>query len=495
MKEYDGSLMIDDRFAEQLTPEEGRMLQKIQKAFIESYLKNRDQMDVEPWLNMELSNQMPDRTPEEISQMSEEIVESLKTTEEKKKNLQEAMLNGRSREGWLADELLEATSSMEAQDAAAYLQGLDDTLASANEAFQTTLKTKAGQISQNANLDGFIAEQYHAQTFNLNAEASGSPYRARVLEPDGARYNKNSVDIVIEDSAGKIVKRYQSKYYATAKDTVAASNRGDYRGQRLLVPSDQIGDIDKKAVDVIQAPDGTASNPLAKTTAKELQAEAQSGKWNELNWNKYQAKDLAMGIGKQAGQAALMGAAVGTGFTLASKLLNDEEIKGDELVETALVSGADFGVKAAAAGALKVGAEKEIIKVIPKGTPAGTLANIAFVAVENVKVAGRMATGELSLKDGLDQMARVTTATVAGLAASAKGTAVGAAVGTVLGPVGTVVGGFIGGTIGYMAGSTVGKAVIDGVKKVKDIVFEGAKEVVNGVKEFAKNIPLIGRLF
>lgn len=190
-----------------------------------------------------------------------------------------------------------------------------------------------------------------------------------------------------------------------------------------------------------------------------------------------------------------MGAAVGTGFTLASKLLNDEEIKGDELVETALVSGADFGVKAAAAGALKVGAEKEIIKVIPKGTPAGTLANIAFVAVENVKVAGRMATGELSLKDGLDQMARVTTATVAGLAASAKGTAVGAAVGTVLGPVGTVVGGFIGGTIGYMAGSTVGKAVIDGVKKVKDIVFEGAKEVVNGVKEFAKNIPLIGRLF
>ena len=291
------------------------------------------------------------------------------------------------------------------------------------------------------------------------------------------------------------MKRYQSKYYATAKDTVAASNRGDYRGQRLLVPSDQIGDIDKKAVDVIQAPDGTASNPLAKTTAKELQAEAQSGKWNELNWNKYQAKDLAMGIGKQAGQAALMGAAVGTGFTLASKLLNDEEIKGDELVETALVSGADFGVKAAAAGALKVGAEKEIIKVIPKGTPAGTLANIAFVAVENVKVAGRMATGELSLKDGLDQMARVTTATVAGLAASAKGTAVGAAVGTVLGPVGTVVGGFIGGTIGYMAGSTVGKAVIDGVKKVKDIVFEGAKEVVNGVKEFAKNIPLIGRLF
>ena len=37
--------------------------------------------------------------------------------------------------------------------------------------------------------------------------------------------------------------------------------------------------------------------------AKELQDEAQSGKWNDLNWNEYKTKDLAIGIGKQAGQA------------------------------------------------------------------------------------------------------------------------------------------------------------------------------------------------
>lgn len=39
-------------------------------------------------------------------------------------------------------------------------------------------------------LDGFIAEQYHAQTFNLNAEATGSQYRAKVLEPNGNGYAK-----------------------------------------------------------------------------------------------------------------------------------------------------------------------------------------------------------------------------------------------------------------------------------------------------------------
>ena len=39
---------------------------------------------------------------------------------------------------------------------------------------------------------------------------------------------------------------------------------------------------------------------------------------------------------KQAGQAALMGAAVGVGFDIAQKVWNGEDIKGEELVETAL---------------------------------------------------------------------------------------------------------------------------------------------------------------
>jgi hypothetical protein len=42
------------------------------------------------------------------------------------------------------------------------------------------------------------------------------------------------------------------------------------------------------------------------------------------------------------------------GFDVAQKLWNGEEIEAEEVAETALVSGADFGIKAAAAGALKV---------------------------------------------------------------------------------------------------------------------------------------------
>lgn len=488
-------LAIDEDLAPQISADEAQALKPIQKKFMESYLEHRDSMPVDEWLRTEMAENLPDRSAEEIAQMSNEIIATLKVQEEKKASLEKAVANGRSKESWFASEMKSATSYMSSQEASQYLRGLDEALANANESLYRTIHTQAGVISQNPHLDGFIAEQYHAQTFNLNAEATGSPFRAKVLEPTGNGYAKNSVDIVIVDEGGHIVRRYQSKYCKDAEATARAFEHGDYRGQQKLVPEGQEQDIAKKVTTVIEAPDGTSSTPLSKERAQELQEEAQSGKWNDLNWNEYKTKDLAIGIGKQAGQAALMGAAIGVGFDVAQKVWNGEEIKGEELVETAVVSGADFGVKAAAAGALKVGAENGIIKVIPKGTPAGTIANIAYVAVENVKVVGKMATGELTVKEGLEKMEQTTVATVAGIAASTKGTAIGAAVGSVFGPVGTVVGGFIGGTIGYMAGSKVGEIMVKGAQKVRKIVTDGIKSARKAITNIVDKIPNPLKLF
>ena len=483
-KESDIILAVDEELAPHISMDEAQELQPIQKKFMESYLEHKDTMPVDEWLRAEMAESLPECSSEEISQMSDEIIATLKVQEEKKASLEKAIANGRSKESWFASEAKTATSYMSAQEASKYLQGLDNALNTANESLYRTIHTQAGTISQNPHLDGFIAEQYHAQTFNLNAEAAGSPYRAKVLEPTGNGYAKNSVDIVIVDESGHVVRRYQSKYCKDAEATAKAFEHGDYRGQQKLVPEGQEQDVAKKVTTVIEAPDGTTSTPLSKERAKELQDEAQSGKWNDLNWNEYKAKDLAIGIGKQAGQAALMGAAIGVGFDVAQKVWNGEDIKGEELVETAIVSGADFGVKAAAAGALKVGAEKGIIKAIPKGTPAGTIANIAHVAIENVKIVGKMATGELTVKEGFEKMEQTTVATVAGIAASTKGTVIGATIGTVFGPVGTAVGGFIGGTIGYMAGSKVGETVVKGVQKIR----EKAKEVVKSVGRTVSNV-------
>lgn len=485
--EYDGVLAIDEEHQPIIIEEECKALKPIVTDFMQTYAQNSN-APVESWLSAKIQEYLPDKSDKEIESITDEIVATIKVNEEKAKSLSEAIKNGRSKESWFASEMKQVTSVMSAQDASQYLAGLDSALNTANESLYRTITTQAGNISQNPRLDGFIAEQYHAQTFNLNAEATGSQYRAKVLEPNGNGYAKNSVDIVIVDGSGKVVKRYQSKYCKDANATAQAFENGDYRGQQKLVPEGQETAIEKKCTTVIEAPDGTTSNPLSKSRAEQMRDEAQSGNWNDLNWNEYKAKDLAMGIGKQAGYAALQGAAIGVGFDVAQKLWNGEEIKGEEIVETALVSGADFGVKAAAAGALKVGVEKNIIKVIPKGTPAGTIANIAYVAIEDVKVIGKMATGELSFKEGMDKLEQTTVSTTAGLVAMGKGAAIGSAIGTVFGPVGTAVGGFIGGTVGYMAGSKVGEAVVKGVQKIREKAKDVIKSIGSGIKTAAAKV-------
>ncbi|KHF27066.1 hypothetical protein LR68_04114 [Anoxybacillus sp. BCO1] len=227
-----------------------------------------------------------------------------------------------------------------------------------------------------------------------------------------------------------------------------------------------------------------------------MQKEAQSGRWNDLNWNEYKSKDLAIGIGKQAGYAAIQGVAIGAGIELAKKVYNGEEIKSEEVVEQALMTGADFGIKAATAGALKVAVEKGVVTVIPKGTPAGTIANIAYIAIENIKILGKVATGEMTLREGFEKMEQTTVATVAGIAASTEGALIGATVGSVFGPVGAAVGGFVGGTVGYIAGSKVGETIVktyqkirnkarEIVKEVGSTVASGVENVWNGVKSFS----------
>lgn len=480
-------LEIDNIYQPILIEDECVEFKPIIQDFIGSYAKNSNK-PVEEWLQNKMQKSLPDRSSEEIRKMTDEIITAIKTSEEKKNSLNKAVSNGRSKESWFASEMKQATSAMSAQEASKYLAGLDSALNSANEALYSTITTQAGNVSQNPRLDGFIAEQYHAQTFNMNAEAAGSPYRAEVLEPNGSGYAKNSVDIVIKDGNGNTVKQYQSKYCKDAEATAKAFEKGDYRGQQKLVPDGQQADIQKKCTNVISSPDGIKSNPLSKARAEQMRNEAQSGRWNDLNWNEYKAKDLALGVGKQAGYAALQGAVIGVGFDVAQKLWNGEDVKAEEVVETALTSGADFGIKAAAAGALKVGVEKNIIKVIPKGTPAGTIANIAFVAIENIKVIGKMATGDLSLKEGVNKLEETTVSTVAGLAAMAEGVTLDASVGTVFGPIGTGIGGFVGGTVGFIAGSAAGKAVVKGVQKLREGAVKTIEAVGNGIKNTAKSI-------
>lgn len=478
-----------------LSEKEVKEITKIQKEFLKSYADSKDKMTVEEWLPRELKKQLPERTNEEIQKMSNEITTSLKVTESKKDSLQQAISSGRSKESWLASDLAKYTSHMSAKESEEYLRNLDKAVADANREMSDAITTKIGNISQNPSLDGYIAEQHHANSYNMKAKSVGGQLHAEVLKPKaGEAYGKNSVDIVLKDNSGKIVSRYQVKYGATAKDTIRLINKGDYRGQQLLVPAEQVEAVQKafpnRKVSSCIGDGDITSKPLTKEQAKTIQGKAQGGKALDVSWNEYAAKDIALGIGKQAGKACVQGAAVGAGLNIAAKVWNGEEIDGDEVIETAITTGADYGVKTATAGALKVAAEKEVIKALPKSTNA--LTNIAFVAVENVKVLGKVASGDLTVKEGIDKMQQTTVSCVAGMAASTKGSAIGATVGSVLGPVGTVVGGIVGGAVGYVAGSKVGETIVRGAQKVRDTIREKVgsfvESAVDTVKSTVSNI-------
>ena len=488
----------EDVFLEGMISEKEALdVSKLQREFLTSYIEAKDKMSVDEWLVQELKKQLPEYPKKEIKEMSMDIIRSIQYTEEKKTSQQQAIEDGKSKESWLASVLMQHTSHMSTQESAKYLQGLDAVLKNANEAMYDTITTKAGLPNQNMNLDGFIAEQHHVNTYNLKAQAVGGELHAEVLKPKpGETYAKNSVDIAIKDTNGKIVCRYQAKYGATAEETIRMIKEGNYRGQQLLVPEEQLDAVQKAFPDrKVSATIGEGeitSKPLSKQQAKELQKEAQSGHFLDANWNEYVAKDVALGIGKQAGYACLQGAVIGAGMHIATKVLSGEEVNGEEVIETAIVSGTDFGVKTAVAGALKVASEKEILTIIPKGTKGSTFANIAFVAIENVKVMGKVASGELSVKEGVDAMQQTTGACVAGIATSAKGAEIGGVIGSVFGPVGIAVGGFVGGTVGYMAGSKVGQAVVKGAQKVRDTAKEfirsGVETVKSGVTSFVSGL-------
>lgn len=486
-------LLIDEDYRVGGVAAECKELTPILKNFVESYVKHKDDMTVDDWLFMKMREQLPKAPENDIREASQNIIKALEITEEKREALRSSVLNGKSKEGWFAEEVKAATIAMNVKTRTQYLQQLDDSVRQANEALRRTILTKEGLVSKNPYLDGYIAEQYHAQTFNMNATLTKSRYRARVLEPQGEVYSKNGVDIVIFDTAdgNRTVGRYQSKYCKDVEATIQAFKEGDYRGQKKLVSS-EVKDEIKNASDKLVAPDGTSSKPLAKSKAKRLRDEVQSGKEIELNWGDYQTKDLVKRVGQEAGFAALQGMVLSVGIGTVQKVLAGEEIDGDELIENMICSGTDSGIKAAAAGALTVGVEKGIITAIPKGTHVGVIANIAYVAVEDLKVVGKMASGEYGIKEGMDQLAQTTVVTAAGLVGSvgviAAAGEIGAILGITLGPVGAVVGAAIGGSIGYMAGSKFGESIAKGQRKIRDKAIGMVKSVAGNVKNLFQKV-------
>lgn len=476
---------------------EAKELKNLLVRFIKEYGKKPTEQSDQEWLKLRFMSEMPELSEADATALSLETVDSVHEYNKNLASLKEARKSGKTAEEWFAEKAQGASTGIAATGFVEQIHSLDDALNTANLSMRDAVMTQSGVISQNPSLNGFIAEQQQVNTFNLAAESSGSPYRAYVLSPEaGKTYNKNSFDVVIKDEGGKIVHQYQFKYGQDAKSTISYIKAGNYNNQILVVPAEQVEEVQaafpgKTVVSQIGGTDkvSVASQPLTKRDVVEMQENMQqTGEVTQLDWTAYEPQTLAKYVGKKAAFAGVQAAALAAGFHIAAKLATDEPIDTEEVVTTALKTGADSGVKFAAAGAVKVASERNLIRLIPKGTPMGTIVNVVCVAVENVKILTRVAKGELTIGEALDLMGCNTVAMTFGLKWCAGGAGFGLLALGWIPVVGPVIGGVVGGVIGYMAGSKFGETVYQTAKKVADVAKSTVRKIWNTGKEIVTSV-------
>ena len=476
---------LADRAAEEVfgSGDNARNTAGLITSFVASWERHKHEKPPAVWLADEFRRYSNLWTgEEEIVSTANEVVADVEWANVDKASLHAHLDAGKSKASWLARNIERGAAAAGAANVGHYAARIDEALKTANDQMLGTVSTRSSAVNRIPNLDGFIAEQHHADTFNLDAAAKGSPLRAEVLGSQG----KNSVDVVIKDGDGHIVRRYQAKYGQDSEATQKLFEKGDYRGQRKLVPSGQEGDI-QGSTGRLEA-DGVRSKPLTKDQAKRLQEKAQQEQESrQYDWNDVNRIEIAKLIGKQA----LVGAAIACGFQgariLGRRVWNflrgkesppaNEDLR--EFFESSVKSAAHVGAQTAVSGAVVVAAKSGWIKVL-KDTPAGRIVGIVHVAMENAKVLCKLAKGELNGEEALDAMGNCTASAVGGLVGAGKGAAVGAVLG---GPVGAVIGGVVGG----MAGSKIGEAVWEGCKVIDKTAAKVRQAVVEGVAEAVKS--------
>lgn len=491
---------------EEMTAQDAKALKRLLTQFVKSYSKKEASVSDKDWLKQQFREELLDLTEEQAEQMATEAVASIHEYQDNLQSLNEAASQGTSKEQWLANKIAKAAAGVSVIQHGEYLSSIDTALTNANAQMLRTVTTNSGEISQCLNLDGFIAEQHHVNSFNANAALHKSSFFAEVKVPEaGETYGKNSFDIVIRDSRNPkavAVHQYQVKYGADAKATIQLlREHGEvtrYSNQQILVPPEQVAEVQAAfpGKTVVSQIGGTekvniTSDALTKEQAKNLQGKVQSESTIPASeWNSFKTKDLAMQIGKNAGMVGLQAAAITAGFSLAEQAIKGEGIDVEETVDLALKTGADAGIKTAITGALKVGVEKGVVRLIPPGTPIGIIANIVCVSIENIKILAKVATGELTMSQAMEQMGRTTVSMIYGLGWGVIGSGVGALALSWIPVVGPFLGGVVGGMVGYMAGSKFGEAVYTGIKVVQKAVVSTCKSAWNAIKGLKNRLKL-----
>ena len=530
-----------------------RKTEEIIKKFLKSYAQNEkseNKKDLRSWLIFELQNELADKNIQKIEKMADELMAGVEIYFDKKKEVEKYQKVGISSSDYVGDVILDkisedvinaevvdrrqiiknmkesseilanyneamiyeaaaindsqvVASTLSAAKANVYVDNVNLAIGKSNEEILSALTTKAGEISQNPNLDGFIFEEHHAGTFNIDAAVKEKNYYAKALKPEiGETYGKNSVDMTIEDS-GKIVRKYQAKAYKNANETAKSfydRQQGyKYKFQSKLVPSDQTGDI-PNSVDKLKFGEVESKN-ISKEEIKNIQEKYQSGDKEAVKFSFEKDVD-ALAISKQLGKQAVINGTIGIGIGMAMdvgvKIVSGEKVEVAEVIEAGVKTGTSMGLSTAVAGGIRVAVEKN---VVPK-VFAGVLANnnaVGAVAASSMDIIGtafKLGSDEISLGEATKRVGTSVGSAYGAIVASNAGfiggMAVAGAIGLgALGVAGAVVGGAVAlaaGAVCGIVGSKVGGAIAKGVGTIAKPVIDGSTEIVKKGTEAVKSV-------
>ena len=528
-----------------------RKTEQIIQKFLRSYAENeksQDKKDLKTWLVSELQNELPNKKAEDIEKIATELISGIEIYYTKKKEVEKYQSLGITNGDYVGNEILEKvadeieeaeivdtkeiiedmkevsnilsqyneamiyeTAAIKEPQLVAnvlstkfvnnYIDTVNTAIDNANKTIIESVTTKAGTINQNPNLDGFIFEEHHAGTFNIDASVKQKSYHAEALKPElGETYGKNSIDIVIEDS-GKYVKKYSAKAYKNANETAKSFydkiTGYKYKFQSKLVPTDQTREI-VNSVDKIKF-DNVESKGITKTEIKNIQNELQSGnkKIDIFSFKKdVNTISISKQIGKQAMVNGTMGLGIGMVANIGANIITGKGVEAEEVIEAGIKTGASMGMATAVAGGIKVAVEKEIIPAMSNST----IGAIAASSMDIIGAACKLGSGEISLGEAIKEVGTSISSAYSAIVSSSFGyTATIAAAGMVglgtMGTVGTVIGtgvALVAGAVCGTVGSKIGGAIANGVgtiaEKVVDKAVEVVKEGIDTVKNTANGV-------
>ena len=529
-----------------------RKTEQIIQKFLRSYAENeksQDKKDLKTWLVSELQNELPNKKAEDIEKIATELISGIEIYYTKKKEVEKYQSLGITNGDYVGNEILEKvadeieeaeivdtkeiiedmkevsnilsqyneamiyeTAAIKEPQLVAnilstnsvnnYVDTINTAIDNANKTVIESITTKAGTINQNPNLDGFIFEEHHAGTFNIDASVKQKSYHAEALKPElGETYEKNSIDIVIEDS-GKYVKKYSAKAYKNANETAKSFydkiTGYKYKFQSKLVPTDQTKEI-VNSVDKIKF-DNVESKGITKTEIKNIQNELQSGnkKIDIFSFKKdVNTISISKQIGKQAMVNGTMGLGIGMVANIGANIITGKGVEAEEVIEAGIKTGASMGMARAVAGGIRVAVEKKVIPtVFSRILTNNTIGAVAVASMDIVGTAFKLGSGEITLGKAVKDIGKSVGAAYGAIVASGWGYAGGMAIAGMIGlgtigAVGTILGvgvAVVAGAVCATVGSKVAGAIASGIGAVAETIVDGAVGIVKAGKEVVKSV-------